>query len=167
MKFRFLGMIAAVALVAACESAPEQKATTTGGGSGTPGAGAKAETAPSVRPGSKEDFIINAGDRVYFDFDKSSLKPEARATLEKQASWLKQYGSVTATVEGHCDERGTREYNLGLGDKRATAAKDYLAGLGVAAGRVKTISYGKERPVALGHNEAAWSQNRRAVTVIN
>jgi len=116
--------------------------------------------------GSKEDFVVNVGDRVFFDFDKFDLKPEAQATLKKQAAWLQKYASVAVTVEGHADERGTREYNLALGERRANAVKDYLSALGVARTRINIISYGKERPVALGHDEAAWSQNRRAVTTL-
>ena len=104
---------------------------------------------------------------MFFDFDKFDLKPAATATLARQATWLKQYGQRTVTVEGHADERGTREYNLALGERRANSVKNYLISQGVAANRIKTISYGKERPVALGHNEAAWSQNRRGVSVVN
>jgi len=116
--------------------------------------------------GSKEDFVVNVGDRVFFDFDKFDLKPEAQATLKKQAGWLQKYPSVAVTVEGHADERGTREYNLALGERRANSVKDYLSALGIARTRINIISYGKERPVALGHDEAAWSQNRRAVTTL-
>jgi peptidoglycan-associated lipoprotein len=116
--------------------------------------------------GSKEDFVVNVGDRVFFDFDKFDLKPEAQATLKKQAAWLQKYPSVAVTVEGHADERGTREYNLALGERRANSVKDYLSALGIARTRINIISYGKERPVALGHDEAAWSQNRRAVTTL-
>ncbi len=117
-------------------------------------------------PGSVEDLVANVGDRVFFDFDKYNLKPAAQATLERQAAWLKTYPAVTITIEGHCDERGTREYNLALGARRANAAKDYLVSLGIDPSRITTISYGKERPAVLGSNEAAWAQNRRAVTVI-
>lgn len=117
-------------------------------------------------PGSQEDFVVNVGDRVFFDFDKYNLKPGAQDTLKKQAAWLQKYPNVTVTIEGHCDERGTREYNLALGERRANAVKDYLSALGIARTRVNTISYGKERPVALGHNEAAWAQNRRGVTTL-
>ena len=113
------------------------------------------------------DAIQNVGDRVFFDFDKSDIKPEGRTVLQRQADWLKKYPNVTVTVEGHCDERGTREYNLALGERRATAVKKMLTALGVAANRVSTISYGKERPAVVGSTEAAWAQNRRGVTVIN
>lgn len=162
MRYKILGLIAAVALVAACETASEGGGAQTGGGatSATTSAGA-------IRPGSQEDLVVNVGDRVFFDFDKFNLKPDARKTLEKQAAWLKANPSVRITIEGHCDERGTREYNLALGERRANSAKDYLVSLGVNPGRLKTISYGKERPVAMGSNEAAWTQNRRSVTVVS
>lgn len=119
-----------------------------------------------VTPGSQEDLAQNVGDRVFFNYDSATLSSEAQHTLERQAAWLKQYSSVNVTVEGHCDERGTREYNLALGERRAAASKKYLVGLGVAASRISTISYGKERPAVVGDDEAAWSQNRRAVSVV-
>ncbi|MGE0254967.1 MAG: peptidoglycan-associated lipoprotein Pal [Alphaproteobacteria bacterium] len=112
------------------------------------------------------DLEINVGDRVFYDFDKYNLKPDARAQIERWAAWLKTYPNVKVTIEGHADERGTREYNLALGERRANAAMEYLVSLGVNANRVKTISYGKERPAVLGSNERAWSQNRRAVAVV-
>jgi len=118
------------------------------------------------RAGSQEDLVVNVGDRVFFAFDKYNLSSDARSILEKQAAWLAKYPSTTITVEGHCDERGTREYNLGLGERRANSVKDYLVALGTNPNRIKTISYGKERPVALGSNEAAWAQNRRGVTKV-
>ncbi len=117
-------------------------------------------------PGSVEDLVVNVGDRVFFDFDQYNLKSSSQATLERQAAWLKTYSGVTLTVEGHCDERGTREYNLALGARRANAVKDYLVSLGVDPSRVTTISYGKERPAELGSNEAAWAANRRGVAVV-
>ena len=168
MRMKVLGIFAVVALVAACETAPEEKAVTTGTG----GAGAAASTSAPATPagpkaGSQEDLVVNVGDRVYFDFDKHNLKPQERTTLEAQAAWLKKFPALTITVEGHCDERGTREYNLGLGERRANAVKDYLTALGIAPSRIKTISYGEERPVALGSTNAAWALNRRGVTVIS
>jgi peptidoglycan-associated lipoprotein len=119
-------------------------------------------------PGTEEHFkqTMNGQDVIYFDTDKYNIDSEDAAALRQQAQYLLQYPNVRATVEGHCDERGTREYNLALGERRANAAKDYLVSLGVPAARLNTISYGKERPVALGSNEAAWAQNRRAVTII-
>ncbi|MDD3288579.1 MAG: peptidoglycan-associated lipoprotein Pal, partial [Alphaproteobacteria bacterium] len=119
-----------------------------------------------ARPGTQEDLTVNVGDRVFFGFNKSDLSPEARATLDRQAAWLKKYATIKVTVEGHADERGTREYNLALGERRAVAAKNYLVAAGITADRVKTVSYGKERPAVLGSNEAAWAQNRRAVAVV-
>lgn len=120
-----------------------------------------------VMPGSQQDLVVNVGDRVFFGYDQSDLSPEARATLERQAAWLKQYPNVNITVEGHADERGTREYNLALGEKRATSAKSYLMSIGIDGSRINTISYGKERPAVPEASAAAWSQNRRAVTVVN
>jgi peptidoglycan-associated lipoprotein len=114
----------------------------------------------------QEDLVVNVGDRVFFAYNKSDLSAEARATLDRQATWLKTNASASITVEGHTDERGTREYNLALGERRATAAKNYLVADGVSASRIKTVSYGKERPAVIGSNEAAWAQNRRAVTVV-
>jgi peptidoglycan-associated lipoprotein len=107
------------------------------------------------------------GDRIFFAFDRSDLNADSRGTLERLASWMTNYQNVTITIEGHCDERGTREYNLALGERRADAARDYLVALGVDGGRLTTISYGKERPAVLGSNEEAWAQNRRDVFVVN
>jgi len=117
-------------------------------------------------PGSVEDLVVNVGDRVFFDFDQYNLRSDAQATLDRQADWLATYSAVQVIIEGHADERGTREYNLALGARRANAVKDYLVGRGVAADRIQTISYGKDRPAELGSNEAAWAANRRGVTVI-
>jgi len=170
MRFKFLALFAAVVLVAACETAPEETATTGGSGessSSSSEASAATPAAPSIAPGSAQDFVVNVGDRVFFDFDQFSLKGAARETLEKQAAWLKRFPAVGVTIEGHADERGTREYNLALAERRANSARDYLVALGVSPARVKTISYGKERPVALAHTEAAWAQNRRGVTTLS
>jgi len=161
MRFKSLSLFAALMMVAACQSAPEETVTTNTGGA------TETATQTGPVPGSREDFAVNVGDRVFFGFDRFDLSPEATATLDRQAAWLKQYPSVTVTVEGHADERGTREYNLALGERRAAAVKNYLTALGVDAARVQTISYGAERPAVTGSNEAAWSQNRRGVTVIN
>ena len=117
-------------------------------------------------PGSEQDFTVNVGDRVFFLEDKSTLTPEAQETLRRQAQWLNKYGKVTVQVEGHADERGTREYNIALSARRATAAREFLISQGVAANRISSIAYGKERPAALCDAEQCWSQNRRAVTVI-
>jgi peptidoglycan-associated lipoprotein len=118
-------------------------------------------------PGSVQEFNQSVGDRVFFDTDQTNLSPTAQATLDKQAAWLNQYNRYTFTIEGHADERGTREYNFALGAQRAQTVRDYLAAKGVAASRMKTISYGKERPVAVCDDISCWSQNRRAVTVLN
>ena len=123
--------------------------------------------AGSATPGSAQDFTVNVGDRIFFDTDSSAIRSDAQATLAKQAQWLNQYGNYGITVEGHADERGTREYNLALGARRAAATRDYLISRGVAANRLKTISYGKERPVAVCDDISCWSQNRRAVTVLS
>jgi peptidoglycan-associated lipoprotein len=167
MRFKLLSTLAAVALLAACESAPTQQAATGGSGAAAPAPAAAAPAAAGIRPGSQEDLVQNVGDRVFYDFDKSELRPEARRTIERWAAWMKQYGNVTITIEGHADERGTREYNIALGERRATAARNYLVSQGIDARRVATISYGKERPAVLGSNEGAWRQNRRGVAVVN
>jgi peptidoglycan-associated lipoprotein len=137
---------------------------------GAPADGATGDegaNAGTAAPGSKADFIAQAGsDTVHFGTDLYDIDSSAAATLDAQAAWLAKYPNVRITIEGHCDERGTREYNLALGDRRANAAKNYLAGKGVAASRMSTISYGKERPAAMGSDESAWAQNRRAVTVL-
>ncbi len=118
-------------------------------------------------PGSRADFIAQAGsDTVYFGTDSYEVDAEDQATLTRQAAWLAKYPNATVTIEGHCDERGTREYNLALGERRANAAKNFLVQAGVSAARLSVISYGKERPVATGSDEASWAQNRRAVTVV-
>lgn len=118
-------------------------------------------------PGSRADFMAQAGsDRIFFGTDQYDIDAEDRATLDRQAAWLVKYPNVQITVEGHCDERGTREYNLALGERRANAAKNYLVSAGVAVGRISVVSYGKERPAVPGDDEAAWAQNRRAVTVV-
>jgi peptidoglycan-associated lipoprotein len=151
-----LAFVAALGL-AACSS---NKAATDGAaGSGAYGAGAGT-------PGSAQDFVVNVGDRVFFETDSSDLTPTATATLDKQAQWLGQYPRYAITVEGHADERGTREYNFALGARRAQTTRDYLVSRGVNAGRIRTISYGKERPVAVCDDISCWSQNRRAVTVL-
>jgi peptidoglycan-associated lipoprotein len=163
MNLRSLSVLAAaVLMLAACKESPQTSGNTAGG------AGmATAATPSGPAKGTREDFIQNVGDRVFFDFDKSDIKPEGQQTLQRQAQWLQQYASVTVTIEGHCDDRGTREYNLALGNRRANAVKSALVALGVPANRIQTISYGKDRPIVVGDNEAAWAQNRVGITVIN
>jgi len=158
MNLKILSLLAAVLLVAACQ----QSQPTTGN---TAGAGAAGTATTSSQNAQQQ--MVSAGDRIYFAFDRSDITPESRQVLLRQAALLNQNPSWTVTIEGHCDERGTVEYNLGLGERRATATKQALVALGVAAGRLNVISYGKERPAVVGHNEQAWAQNRRAVTVVN
>ena len=122
--------------------------------------------AGAAAPGSPQDFVVNVGDRVFFETDSTSLTPQSRSTLDKQAQWLQQYNRYAFTIEGHADERGTREYNLALGARRAASARDYLISRGIAANRMRTVSFGKERPVAVCDDISCWSQNRRAVTVL-
>lgn len=121
----------------------------------------------NATPGSAQDFTVNVGDRVFFSLDSSSIRADAQQTLARQAQWLKRYPQYSITVEGHSDERGTREYNIALGQRRAVAARDYLVSQGIQSNRMRTISYGKERPVALCDDISCWNQNRRAVTVLN
>ena len=123
--------------------------------------------ASAATPGSQQDFVVNVGDRVWFEMDSSELTQQSTATLEKQAQWLRAYPQYAFTIEGHADERGTREYNIALGARRAQAVRDYLASRGIQGQRMRTISYGKERPVAVCNDISCWSQNRRAVTVLN
>lgn len=159
---RSVAVAALMAAVAACSSTPEETATA------TPTTTPTTQAQPAgPTPGSQQDLVVNVGDRVFFSTDRSDLIPAARATLQRQAAWLKLYPNLTVTMEGHADERGTRDYNLALGARRANAAKSYLVSLGIDPSRIRTISYGKERPVALCSNETCWSQNRRAVTVIS
>jgi peptidoglycan-associated lipoprotein len=124
------------------------------------------EVTSSVVPGSIQDFRVNVGDTVHFDYNESGIKDEDKGTLQRQATWLQKYPQVRVTIEGHCDERGTREYNLALGARRANAVKEYLVSLGVSSARIDTISYGKERPICTESNEDCWAQNRRGVTTI-
>jgi peptidoglycan-associated lipoprotein len=121
----------------------------------------------AATPGSPQEFTVSVGDRVFFETDSSSLTGQAQATLDRQVQWLMQYSQYAFTVEGHADERGTREYNLALGARRGNAVRDYFIARGIPAQRMRTVSYGKERPVAVCDDISCWSQNRRAVTVLN
>src|SRR5689334_4672438 len=152
-------------LLAACSSAPEPPPVAPAGGPGAGGAGGIGSR--NLVPGSQQDLEASAGDQVFFSFDRSDITPEAQEILARQADWLRRYPNVTVTIEGHCDERGTREYNLALGERRAQAVKNVLVALGIPASRISTISYGKERPAVAGSTEEAYAQNRRAVTTIN
>lgn len=160
MRFKLLMVLAAGLMLAACGSSDEDTAPTTTGTTAT----GTASAGPAS--GSQEQLLQQVGDRVFFDFDSSELKPQARSTTEALAAWMNEHPEVALTIEGHADERGTREYNLALGDRRANAVRDYLAALGISGNRLNTISYGKERPAVPGSNESAWAQNRRAVFVV-
>jgi peptidoglycan-associated lipoprotein len=168
IRFR---LCVALLLLAGCSSpdeAPQGSALGEGAGGGAGGAGgiASSELAGQPTPGTQEDLAVSVGDRVFFDYDSVVLNPEATGVLDQQAAWLQQYPDVIVTIEGHADERGTGEYNLALGDRRANAVKNYLLALGVSPARLLTISYGEERPADPGHDDVAWSQNRRAVTTV-
>jgi peptidoglycan-associated lipoprotein len=160
MNMKIVGALAVTLLVAGCSSKSQTGSQTDM--TGTNGS----ETQQTFIPGSEQDLQQNVGDRVFFELDRSELSQEARQTLDRQAAWLKQYPAVRVTLEGHCDERGTREYNMALGARRANAARAYLVALGIQSARIQTVSYGAERPAVLGTGEAVWSQNRRAVTVV-
>ena len=159
MLLRMMGVMAAVLLLAACSNNPPPG---TGGGapiSGTGGAG--------YAPGSQQDLAATAGDRVFFAYDQSTISAEGQQILQRQAEWLKRYPRVSVTIEGHCDERGTREYNLALGERRAQGVKNVLVALGIPAARIQTISYGKERPIVVGSDEGGYAQNRVGITTVN
>ena len=184
MLNKFLISSFLILFVAACKSPPIETGTTTGTGTTTETTDTTTTTdaddttttteestdtegESSILPGSPDDLIVNVGDRVFFAYESYDLDADAQELLHLQAAWLKQNKEVSVTIEGHCDERGTREFNLALGEKRAQAVKNYLTALGVDVSRVSTISYGKEMPALVGSNDAAWDQNRRSVTVIN
>jgi len=164
VPLKYASLAAALAL-AACTSKPETPVD-----NGPPPAQTE-QSAPvqssNIVPGSAEDLRVNVGDTVHFDYDRYEIMEGDRAVLQRQASWLGKYPSVRITIEGHCDERGTREYNLALGARRANAVKEYLVSVGVASGRLETISYGKERPICTESSESCWAQNRRGVTTIS
>ena len=172
MFYKFLITSILVLFVAACATKPKDEGESSGSGSSSSGdsvsEGTITETSGSgIVAGSQEDLIVNVGDRVFFGYDSSDLDSDALELLQDQVAWLKQNSGVSVTIEGQCDERGTREYNLALGEKRAQAVKNYLIGLGINPDRVSTISYGKERPAVVGSNDGAWAQNRRSVTTVN
>lgn len=172
MGSRILGLLAVVVLlsVTGCKHADKDAGSITTDGNmnsnvtASPAPVEGANGGPTA--GTQQDLVVNVGDRVFFGYDKYDLSAEARTTIEKEAQWLKTYPHINVSVEGHCDERGTREYNLALGEKRATAVRNYLVALGIEASRLQTISYGKERPAVTGSDEAAWAQNRRGVLVV-
>ena len=157
--YKVLAAFAALSLLTAC-----------GGGNSNSGAstglGATAQPPSGAAPGSEADLVANVGDRIYFDFNQNSLSDDAKSTLSRQAAWLQKYPQVQVQIAGNCDDRGTEEYNLALGERRANAARDFLVAQGVTADRISTISYGKDRPTALGDDEQSWQQNRNAITAV-
>lgn len=156
MGTKILTLIAAAFLLVACSSTSETSPTAGGGvGDG------------SVAPGSQQDLVVNVGDRVFFELNSYNLTAQGQATLQSQTAWLQEYPDVSLVIEGHADERGTREYNLALGERRAVTVRNYLIASGVDPSRLITVSYGKERPAVVGSNESAWAQNRRGVSVVN
>ena len=178
MRFRALSIVVMAGLiVAGCETAKEENASAEGSGAAaalqksvSPSDSASSPVTssrvmPGVRPGTAEDFQSQVGDRVFFGFDRSDLSPEARDVLERQSEWLKRFPDITVSVAGHTDERGTREYNPALAERRANSVKNYLVALGVESNRIRTVSYGKEQPVDPRSVEAAWSKNRRGVSM--
>lgn len=156
MRLKVVAALGMVALLSACA---HENANT--------GASTGAATQPSGPvPGSEADLVANVGDRVFYDLNKSGLSADAKTTLQKQADWLAKYPQVNVEVAGNCDDRGTEEYNIALGQRRANAARDFLVAKGVASSRISTISYGKDRPTAVGDDESAWAQNRNAITAV-
>jgi peptidoglycan-associated lipoprotein len=156
MVARLTALAGALLFLAGCASAPPPPMASP----------APAMTGAQYAPGSQQDLAANAGDRVFFTFDSAQISTEAQQILQRQAQWLQHYPNVSVTIEGHCDERGTREYNLALGERRANAAMNVLRAAGVPAARLATISYGKERPIVPGSTEDAYAQNRVAITVV-
>lgn len=174
MRLKFLTLFAAAALLGACASDPETATTGDSGGNNTPttensggNTNVQSTAIQGPTPGTQEHLTVNVGDRVFFDTDKSDLTADSREVLEKVAVWMNSYPVATLLVEGHADERGTREYNLALGERRANSVSDYLVALGVNPNRLQTVSFGKEQPAVLGSTEEAWAQNRRGVFKIN
>ena len=160
MKLKLLG---ALALVAALAAYSDNKAANSGSASGL---GATSAPTGAAAPGSEADLVANVGDRVYFELAQNTLSSEAQATLDRQAAWLARYPQVTVQLAGNCDDRGTDENNIALGNRRANAARDYLVAKGVSADRISTITYGKDRPTATGDDEQSWAQNRNAITAV-
>jgi peptidoglycan-associated lipoprotein len=177
MRWKTLVIVFAGLALAACETTETNTGAASGSGKAAAQSGGTAEIRsnelasrtmmPGVNAGTQEDLVTNIGDRVFFDLDSFQLGSDARTTLEKQATWLRQNPRVVVTIEGHADERGTREYNLALGDRRATATRDYLVALGIEQNRLSTVSFGKERPVDARSDREAWAKNRRGVMIVN
>jgi peptidoglycan-associated lipoprotein len=160
MIIRMMAAAAMLLVVAACSNNPPP--ATVGGGMPNSGMGG-----PGFAPGSQQDLAATAGDRVFFAYDQSTISDEGQQILQRQAQWLQRYAQVRITIEGHCDERGTREYNLALGERRAQAVKKVLVALGIPSARIQTISYGKDRPIVVGSDEAGYAQNRVGITTVN
>jgi peptidoglycan-associated lipoprotein len=177
MRWKSLVMIVAALALAACETTETNTGAASGSGNAAVRGGGTADirsnelasrgAVSGINAGTQEDLVTNVGDRVFFDLDSFQLESDAQTTLEKQAAWLRQNPRVVVTIEGHADERGTREYNLALGERRATATRDYLVALGIEQNRFKTVSFGKERPVDPRSEKEAWAKNRRGVMVVN
>ena len=172
---RLFMLFAVVLLVSACSSDGEEEVVLDGQDAAREGItdgplndiyqGDAQQGGPA--PGTQADLVVNVGDRIFFGTDRYDLSTEARQVLDAQAAWLQQYPNLSVTIEGHADERGTREYNLALGERRANSVRNYLSALGIGPSRVNTVSFGKERPAVPGANESAWAQNRRSVTKVN
>lgn len=166
MRFRSFTLISFAVLLAACASEPEEFEASHSAGLAVDLASETSVGAGAADPRSQEWLVVNVGDRVLFDYDKSDLTSEDQDTIEKVVAWMRTYPEVTLTLEGHADERGTSEYNLALGERRANSVRRYMEALGIDGSRLSVISYGNERPAVLGSNELAWEQNRRAVFVV-
>jgi len=170
MQLRLIALVVGLLMLTACsnrDAAPVYPGGPGGPGGMGPGGPGGVSSAPLSGPGSQQDLASTAGDRVFFAYDRSDIAPEAQQILERQAQWLQRYPNLSVTIEGHADERGTREYNLSLGERRAQAVKNVLAALGIPGSRISTISYGKERPEIPHSDDQSYAQNRRAVTVLN
>ncbi len=170
MKQRTLACLLGLALLTACSSSDNSRSANGSGGASGAGslgaAGSGAGGSGQATPGSQEDLTQSAGDRIFFDTDRNTLSPQATATLDRQAAWLQQYAQVNVWVAGNCDERGTEEYNLALGQRRANADRDYLVAHGIQGSRIETISYGMSRPIDAASTPEAWTQNRNAITSV-
>lgn len=174
MRFSLVTTFAAALLLAACSTPSEDDSMTSGSGSSgtgttqqSAGAGEQSPTLPGPAAGTMEELTVEVGDRIFFDYDQFTIRADQRGTVEALAAWLDTNRGVTLSIEGHADERGTREYNLALAERRANSVRDYLVALGVTPARLSTVSYGEERPAVLGSNDSAWAQNRRGTFVVN
>ena len=170
MRLNILSLIAAAAMLAACAQDQDIAGGSSGGGSSNEQSKSTSSSGSSsgnvsygTVPGSKENFVSEVGDRVFFGYDSSDLTIDSQSTLDRQATWLQKFPSVRVSIEGHCDERGTREYNLALGERRAEVVKSFLTSAGVRSRQIETVSFGEETPADPGHTESAWALNRRAV----